>query len=560
MTRRARRFSGNLGESKKSETMERKASGLIRTYSGLDIMIFNMLFASAFVVPIFMYQFIGFSFPTVDQAFALAIGIIPGIVFGLLYIFWTAAFPRSGGDYVINSRVLGPTVGFIVSFVTLMAGLTFSAGWWSNLFTTFVTANLLGLLGGVTGQSGYTSLAFTWATPTYAFATGAVIIILCALMVSMIRPDRLNKIFLILALFGMFSMVLTAVLLFMTNQSSFAQAFNLFAQRSGVNDTNYYQTIVNSAPATPPVSFSITQTGFWAGGVVMAAWSIMWFVWGSSYVGGEIRQVKRSQALGVMGSVIATTVLSLLIVIPYYNSQGAAFSQNSIAAYFTGTWQLYPIQPMQYTSVMIMATTQPVWWTALAILINLGMYAWIITTVALLMTGASRTILAWSFDRLVPKRFGDVNPRYHQPHWAMLVIALLTMGFCGVYSYQATVFTALWSAFMIFTPIWFSVALSATLLPFLKKSWYETAGIAKYRLGPIPLISIFGMITMIVAGYGSYSFVTDPGWSWAGAGVTAVSLYLTVIIAGAILYVIARAFRARQKIAITDAYKELPIE
>src|SRR5579863_1858346 len=176
--------------------MERKASGLIRTYSGLDIMIFNMLFASSFVVPIFVYQFIGYSFPTVDQTFTVIVGLIFGIIFGLLYIFWTAAFPRSGGDYVINSRVLGPTAGFIISFVTLMAGLTFSAGWWANLFTTFVTANLLGLLAGVFGQSSYTNLAFIWASPTYALATGVVLIIICALMVSTIRPDKLNKIFL----------------------------------------------------------------------------------------------------------------------------------------------------------------------------------------------------------------------------------------------------------------------------------------------------------------------------------------------------------------------------
>ncbi len=43
--------------------------------------------------------------------------------FGLL----TQMIPRSGGDYMIVSRVLGPLLGFISSFCMTMAGLLSNA-------------------------------------------------------------------------------------------------------------------------------------------------------------------------------------------------------------------------------------------------------------------------------------------------------------------------------------------------------------------------------------------------------------------------------------------------
>ena len=72
--------------------------------------------------------------PYLALLFVLPMTLSFSYAFGLL----TAIIPRSGGDYMIVSRVIGPLVGIISSFCMTMAGLL------SNAFfgIAFVTSAL----------------------------------------------------------------------------------------------------------------------------------------------------------------------------------------------------------------------------------------------------------------------------------------------------------------------------------------------------------------------------------------------------------------------------------
>src|SRR5262249_3334955 len=48
---------------------------------------------------------------------------------------------------------------------------------------------------------------------------------------------------------------------------------------------------------------------------------------------------------------------------------------------------------------------------------------------------ASRAALAWSIDGIAPEWLGNVNDRYHSPHWALLLWAAVGEVFLGLFAF-----------------------------------------------------------------------------------------------------------------------------
>ena len=104
----------------------RRSSGLIRQASLFDTFIFNSS-ASSFVVILGSYAF-AVTFTTGgDLLSAIPVAMISFSI-AIVYAMLVATFPRSGGDYVFNSRVLHPSLGF---------GFNFSLVFWQTFFLAF---------------------------------------------------------------------------------------------------------------------------------------------------------------------------------------------------------------------------------------------------------------------------------------------------------------------------------------------------------------------------------------------------------------------------------------
>src|SRR5260370_17089828 len=108
----------------------RNATGLVRELSLFDA--FNLVF-SAVLIPVGITQVLSFAptfWPGANVLLSFLFSIPLVLCFGLVYLYFTVAMPRSGGDYVWVSRVLGPGIGFLANL-----SLTFS-------FTTSTPFNL----------------------------------------------------------------------------------------------------------------------------------------------------------------------------------------------------------------------------------------------------------------------------------------------------------------------------------------------------------------------------------------------------------------------------------
>ena len=123
----------------------RKATGLVRSWSVFDAFVYA--FFSINLVTLGLYIF--------SQMYYLQGGLIPALIVSAVFIFFEvvvyaaliSVMPRSGGDYIWQSRILGGAVGFILAVT----------GWWfilwlwvplyADMFRHIVLVPLLGVLG-----------------------------------------------------------------------------------------------------------------------------------------------------------------------------------------------------------------------------------------------------------------------------------------------------------------------------------------------------------------------------------------------------------------------------
>src|ERR1700710_1615285 len=116
----------------------RNATGLVRGMSQRASVVLNFIPGHPIQTLAAVMFFFLAVFPGANPYLALLIVLPMTLSFSYTFGLLTAMIPRSGGDYMIVSRVLGPLPGFISSFCMTMAGML------SNAFfaIVFVTSAL----------------------------------------------------------------------------------------------------------------------------------------------------------------------------------------------------------------------------------------------------------------------------------------------------------------------------------------------------------------------------------------------------------------------------------
>jgi amino acid transporter len=157
------------------EVYVRKASGLVRNISALDAMILNIMVMAP--TAIFVYGvWASAIYPGVDLPMTALLAIPLSIIVGLFYALYSAAMPRSGGDYIWISRTLHPAIGFMCNFFLFMVLLSV-AGSYIPWFTQWALAPILEAIG-------YADLATFVSSNEFAFIFAVIYYIVCAIIIS----------------------------------------------------------------------------------------------------------------------------------------------------------------------------------------------------------------------------------------------------------------------------------------------------------------------------------------------------------------------------------------
>ena len=533
----------------------RDATGLVRELGFLDQFILSQAIIVTMNGFVLTALFAPYFFPGAHLGLVFLLGSIPAFAMAAVYSKLSAAIPRSGGDYVWSSRILGPLFGsvqFVFLFVTtVIIGIGLST--YSNV--TIALSQWAFTLGVTTGNPGLISLAST-------MSAGCTLTSFCAgwgIGVALLVLETVVSIF-SLRIFASFQRVCVGLfliinigfiaLLFTVNPSTFPALFDHAMQVAGSNAT--YNGIISQATQS---GFAGTQFNFTNTALAAIPWGFLTFTGFNygAYLAGETKNVKSSITKALFLSVIVTIVFLLVMAQMVYNDFGSTFL-NSASYVQANSASSLPTLP---TTTMLLSLTSP----AAAFFIGLGLtLGWVVVCVAYVVT-ISRMFFAAAFDRLLPTKFAEINERFHSPQLAILLVSIIWFVFITFLWYAG--FAVAWLSVGIIPPIGYMLPFVAALLfPVVKKDLFKrTVG----AMGQASVIVIGSLV-----GIGAFLFYAIAllfplsgalGTVYLGATIT-LALESVVVLAaiGVVIYLTAKLRLGRMGLNIGAAYKEIPPE
>ena len=429
-------------------------------------------------------------------------GIILAMLFelpiALVYVFLSTALPRSGGDYVFQSRVWGGGVAFAIT----MSGIVIwqfvwiaLAGW---LLSYLGFAPLFLGLGATLHNATLASIGVAFTTPKVI----TIVSILNALgaftlLVSGFKNYVAVQRWMITATAIAFTT--TLIVLFFTDPATVPDKLNAFSVAVG-GSANYYQGAVAAATAKGidlKPAFSLLATLL----VAPIAWTSLQWATYTAEQNGEIKDAKsfKTQAFIFVGGLVITGVLLALLGAAFQRALGTQFLYVAGAGYWSGVSEANIAGFNLWPPILAVALTGS------PIVVLLIAFGYILNSFQIannIMVGTTRIMVAASLDRAMPEWFSRVSERLHTPVNAHLAFLLASIPAILCYNlvpgWIALTLGVTFGGGLGFT----GSALAGIFFPFKAKEVYAASPGAKYTVNPY--------IGMLMGLAGLFA------WCWAG--------------------------------------------
>ncbi len=535
-------------EAGKSGLFVRSATGLVREVNTFTATIINYIPGCPSQV---LAAGLFFAFALYPGGnFLLGLLLVAPIMLAFAYSFGllTSAIPRSGGDYMLVSRVIHPAAGLISSFCMTMATVLSNA-FFGIAFSTVAIGPGLIIIGLISGNQNLVSWGNTISTDkNWEFAIGALVMIGAALVLAggwgwTLRVQAV--------LFGltMLGLIICGLIALFTSPEAFMNGFNNFAKPITGSADTYHVIIKNAVKAgvnvNPPFSFG--QTIPLIG--VLAGFSI--YTWWTTFIGGEIRQARtmktaNSMALAGILNLVSVAVFALIFI--------HTFGQEFLtAANASGAMPSQIASPPFYFFLV----SAQVGNTALAVflVISFAVFWPLITYISLLQP--TRMIFAYAFDGILPKAVTKIS-RTHSPYVAVIIATILSIVtlYWGINSssfFQVLVYAVLFQLIAMML-----VGLSAVLFPYLRPALYRASTTTRTFVG-IPVVTIAGAVAIASGIFLYVLYFTNQNLGFVDPGkfftILAICIGLAVV-----YYFVARLVRSRQGVDLKLVYAEIPPE
>jgi amino acid transporter len=277
-------------------------------------------------------------------------------------------------------------------------------------------------------------------------------------------------------------------------------------------------------------------------------------------IGGEIKKVRRSQIVGMLGAVIGTGLLISLFALLSnkafgYTFQGA-ISFNSLSGVADGSTE-GPIGAAPYFTTLAGILTNNV---LLAIVIMAAFVAWIWFWIPAEIANSTRTMIAWSFVRLVPNQLGYVSRRFHTPVVAIGIGTAGSIAFMWLIAFHGIALLTLVEALLV---IWGTALAAAIVFPWRGKRFFNASPAKAHRIAGLPLMSVAGALStafFVLAFVLLWRDDNAPGPLLGHAHRTELWIVVGALVAGTAWYIGNMVYRRRQGVDIELAFKQIPIE
>ena len=524
----------------------RKASGLIKTASGLDTFVYNLGLVSVGlgVVSILFYG------PAFYPGGNLLVAcLIAGFAMTLIacgFITWTMVLPRSGGIYVFGSRILPPSLALTLSLVEITAWLFYCAiaAYWIIILGISPALTLTGYL---TGNDALVAAGAWVVEPWPVFLIGSAILILSGVILSSGMKFYLatQKIVFTLAMLG--SVLLIVVLM---NGSNAELVANFDALMGPILDVDQpYAAIIASGREN---GWAWDGTIDWKQTVLVSNWPFLPLV-GAAFsiaIGGEIKSVGKSQTVGMLGAVGLATLLWLITI-------GLCLSVFGYEFLGTAAYNLLLGVGIQTDPTITLLAGVLTGSALISILVSLGFIFWMWMWIPGMHTFGVRAIVAWSFDRVAPAPLGSISPTRHTPTTAIFVSVVITVVFMYLF-----VFTDTFSTIVILIEAavlaWSIVLLAGVFFPYKRPEIYNKSALAGKTILGLPIMTVACALGFLASQFYFWTLFIDE--NAAGHDPQQMAIVGGVFVIGLVFYFVMKQIRRSQGVDVTLAFKEIPIE
>ena len=525
----------------------REATGIVRSISPWQAFVTTVSVAGIGTGAASMYVFVPFVWPGADLALAAVLVVPFLLVHSAMYSMLAWSMPRSGGDYVWTGRILHPAVGMSINF-TWLAYTAVLMGSWANYTVSYGMSSTLVSIGLVSRNLAIVEWGKAlFADPILLTIVGTVLIAYIA-VIQILGVQVYLKHQRVYWAIGIIGTVLAIGLLLGKTQIQYAAAFD-----RAMSPYATYQGIVDSAKSA----------GFvWGGMSVVATLGAMAYAWGanlgyqfSGYFSGELKQVRRAMFLSTMGNNVFCALFYAGFAWVFTSVVGYEWLHSlSYLAYGQPQAYNFPILPNPYFLASLLTDNAVV-----AGIINFSLVVWGPILIGSNWLAFTRSLLAMSFDRVLPTALADVSDRYHTPVKSIAVIAVVTWLGLMASLYYGVLFANM--NFIFTVTIVFAIgAITAVVFPFRRKSMYEQTQIVRYKLAGVPLIVIAGIVSFFFFAYLAVDLGLNPVIS-GPTGPYATGLTIVCFIVSGLLYYAFRAYhKEREGIDIAVNFVQIPPE
>jgi amino acid transporter len=529
------------------EVFARKATGLRREASARDVFIYNTNNQNVGIGVTFMVLLIPALYVGGSMVTATILAGILALPMAGVYAYFSAAMPRSGGDYVYISRTLHPFLGFLSSWNWVV---------WLVTYTGIPAAYLAQYgLSGLCREAGYVfdsprlvGYGDNFSRKWWIFVAGSILLTLFAVIFAL--GTRLYfKIQTVTFVIAMSGVVVGLIILAIHNQTDTASGFNSYI--SGVGGVD------NATASLSKYSNNLQQGGF---DLKQTLYAMVWplfitlYAITSSFIGGEVRNAKRSQFIGMPGSIVYVVVLMLLLVVGLNAAVGTTFLGQLGYPLPQDVPSVLGIGNLPTYNEVIATMVRDQGW--LVLLLGVSFIFWTYVWLPINFLAATRAILAWAFDGLFPRKLSEVNERYHTPIYAIVFIWILSE-IC-LYLYVDQIFNTLNGIFAwILSFVLCSIA--ATVFPYRRPDLWKASPWNGSTLG-IPNITLLGALSTACLLFCEYWFWYDPVQGFDLWGTTLRWVMALIIPSAVVVYGIAWFTSKQRGVAVDKVFAEIPPE
>ncbi len=534
----------------------RKATGLVREIGPLTAMIIILANVMGLGWQKRVFQFTGAAplpenlwvagIPPMVMAFLIG-GII--IILSVLsFSILIAAMPRSGGGYVVISRLVSPIWAFVGSWFEFL-----SIAWSFGIIAVAVFEGIYFIFGPIVG------ITAAGVNDVYLFGGGVLLVVLFTAIGSLgvrMAGYLLQVMFWIPAILTVYVLFLLASSL--SNPSALQAGITSLGAANGITGVTA-DTYVKGALAQGMDAANVGN--YWS--AVSTAMIGAYFAYigyaASTFVAGEVKEANKSLPKVLLLS-------SVIIMVAYMVVSGLGAYATAALGRTTlpngNTWSFFEAYSyLSYGGGNLAKAGVPAikaWTTTVAAMTGIGLnlsslnwllfifgILWVANDIPPFILTASRILFAMAFDRVLPGSLANVNERFHSPVNATIVTGVFGMLGCfsesGVISNGGTwnpggalggalngIFSIGVSSTDLFDAVFFTLfALALIMLPLRKKEIYETA---PFKIGGKTGMMVIGVLgvganlaldwMILTAPQDSYNILAPTSDNWFAIGFT----------------------------------------